>query len=195
MPVGDCQRAFGDAARRDGVPLEVVTIEGLTDAGHVGLPTSARTAERVLRSIYVALGGDEDDLRAGGHRPLRTDWFHGPSGTAIEVDERQHFTTDRMATLRTYPTDVALGFDLREYISLCEAHRLASDRYRAAKEARGFRRHGGRRAQRAYFDAVRDLALPALGFAPVVRIPVLDDDGAGAYRRVREPLRALLGLS
>jgi hypothetical protein len=195
VPLGDCQRAFGEAARRDGVRLEVVTIEGLTDAGHLGLPASATSAKRALRAVFVALGGDEDDLRAGGHRPLRPDWFHGPSGTAIEVDERQHFTTDRIATLTRYPSNAALGFDLSEYLTLCEAHRSAADRYRAAKEARGFRRDGGRRAQRAYFDAIRDLAIPALGFAPVIRVPALDDDGAGAYRRVRQPLRALLGLA
>ena len=142
----------------------------------------------------MALGGDEDDLRAGPHRALQPDWFHEPSDTPIEVDEQQHFTTDRLAALTLYPHAAPLGYDRRNYIALCEEHRGRSDRYRSAKEARGFRRPGGRRAQRAYFDAVRDLAMPALGFAPVVRIPVFDDDGAAAYQRERLTLRGLLGL-
>jgi hypothetical protein len=104
----------------------------------------------------------------------------------------QHFTSDRLITLQRYPLNVPLGYDLAEYVGMCQTHRSDADGYRFAKPARGFRRTGGRRAQRAYLDAVRDLALPALGYAPVLRVPVLDGDGAAAYRRARERLRAVL---
>ena len=42
---------------------------------------------------------------------------------------------------------------------------------------------GGRRAQRAYFDAVKDLLAPTFTGATLVRIPVLDrDPRAAAWR-------------
>jgi hypothetical protein len=72
---------------------------------------------------------------------------------------------------------------------------MSADDYRRSKEARGFRRPGGRRAQRAYFDALRDLAIPALGFSPVIRVDALDDNGAAAYRRRRDQIRSLLGVT
>lgn len=195
MAVGDCQYAFGEAARRDGVVLVAASIEGLTDAGHLGLPPEARNARRLLERIFLALGGDLDDLARGAHRSLRPDWFHDASDTAVEVDEEQHFTSDRLRTLSLYDADQPLGFDLSTYKALCEQHRASSDRYRAAKPARGFRREGGRRAQRAYFDAVRDIGLPALGFSPVIRVPAFGGDGRGAYLAARANLRERLGLT
>jgi hypothetical protein len=44
-------------------------------------------------------------------------------------------------------------------------------------------RFGARRAQRAYFDSVRDLAAPVFGNGPVIRVPAADCDGAIAYDR------------
>ena len=44
---------------------------------------------------------------------------------------------------------------------------------------------GGRRAQRAYFDSVGDLAAPVFGNGPVIRVPAPDCDGAIAYDRFR----------
>lgn len=194
MPVGDCQRAFGEAARRDGILLVSTSIEGLTSAGHLGLPSTARRIRTQLAGIFAMLGGDPEDLAGGPHPLLRLDWYHEPTGTPIEIDELQHFTTDRLATLRRYPSGVPLGYEIAQYVDLSKCLCARADGYRAAKEARGFRRVGGRRAQRAYFDAVRDLALPVVGCAPVVRVPATDDDGAAAYERVRTRLRATLGL-
>lgn len=193
MPVGDCQAAFGASARRDGVLLQAASIDGLTDAGHLAL--SPGVARAALERIFAALGGDEDDLAAGRHGLLRLDWYHDATSTPVEVDESQHFTSDRLVALRLYPPSAALGFDLEEYIALCERHAASADRYRAAKPARGFRRAGGRRAQRAYFDALRDLALPELGCRPVVRAPAIDGDGVAAYRRVRPLLQRAVGVA
>jgi hypothetical protein len=46
--------------------------------------------------------------------------------------------------------------------------------------------------ERAYHDALRDLATPAMGHPPLVRIAVLDGDGAAAYARHRADLLARL---
>ena len=192
MPVGDCQRAFGAAALADGLCLTSGRrFAGLSSAGHLSLGTAGQHVAADLGHIFQALGGDEGDLESGPHTSLQLDWFHEASGTAIEIDELQHFTADRLIALALYPHDVALGFDIDEYRRLCEANRTAADRYRFAKEARGFRRTGGRRAQRAYFDSVRDLALPALGYAPVVRVPAIDGDGGAAYGRISGRLQRL----
>jgi hypothetical protein len=50
----------------------------------------------------------------------------------------------------------------RRTIGLFLAPLLKSDNYRRPKEARGFG-IGGRQRQRAYYDALRDLATPATG--------------------------------
>lgn len=193
LPVGDCQRAFGIAALADGISLiSGRSLPGLSSAGHIALGAAAQDVAADLRRIFEALGGDEHDLEGGPHPPLQLDWFHEASRTAIEIDELQHFTSDRLVTLAHYPRNAPLGFDTDEYMSLCRANRTAADRYRLTKEARGFRLTGGRRAQRAYFDSVRDLALPALGYAPVVRVPAIDGDGAAAYGRMRAALRQRL---
>jgi hypothetical protein len=45
--------------------------------------------------------------------------------------------------------------------------------------------------ERAYHDALRDLATPAMGHPPLIRIPAPDGDGAAAYERHRSALLAL----
>lgn len=101
-------------------------------------------------------------------------------------------TSFRALSLRLYPPEVPLGYDRNEYHTLCGEWAPRSDRYRRSKPARGFG-PAGRQRQRAYHDALRDLATPAMGRPPVVRVPVLDGDGAAAYLRVRDDLRRQLG--
>jgi hypothetical protein len=50
---------------------------------------------------------------------------------------------------------------------------------------------GGVGRERAYHDALRDLATPAMGHPPLVRIAAPDGDGAAAYHRHRDALRSL----
>jgi hypothetical protein len=109
----------------------------------------------------------------------------------MEVDEFQHFTSWRLTTLSNYPENASLGFDRDEYERLCRAWSGKADRYRASKPARGFPT-AKRSAQRAYFDAVRDLLMPALGHPAVIRIPALDGDGEAAYLRNRTRIREAL---
>jgi hypothetical protein len=176
MPVGECQANFGVMARADGLRLTHLTIAGLTDAGHLALP-DASPSRTSLSRIFEFLGGDEKDLAAGAHASLRHDWVAEDARLIVEVDESQHFMSDRLLTLRNYPPDADVCFSVVEYISPCEALAGGSDAYRIAKPTRAFRRQGGRRAQRAYFDAVCDLAAPHFGWR-VFRVPAGHNDGA-----------------
>jgi hypothetical protein len=89
--------------------------------------------------------------------------YSGDHEQIVEVDEIQHFTSDRLSTLRLYPATSDLAFDLDAYVSLCKTWRVKGDGYRSAKPTVDFPHPGGRRAQRAYFDAMRDLAASGLG--------------------------------
>lgn len=108
------------------------------------------------------------------------------------MDESQHFTSFRLLTLDDYPADAPLGFDVEGYRALCAEWSPKSDKYRASKAAVGFG-DGGRQRQRAYHDALRDLAAPAMGCRPVVRVPAVDRDGRAAYGRGRDRLLGLVG--
>lgn len=145
-----------------------------------------------MENIYVALGGDLATLAIARTTTLRGDFLHVDSGTLIEVDESQHFTSARLRSLQLYPPDPPLGFDHGRYTDLCETWRGRSDNFYRTKAARGFG-IGGRKRQRAYYDALRDLATPAAGHPPLIRIDAADRDGADAYRRHRDRLRAALG--
>jgi hypothetical protein len=164
----------------------------LTNRGHLHLEEIGASVGLVnrLREIYLALGGDEQALasKRAGCDPT-PDFLYGPSRQLLEVDEIQHFTTDRRLTLEMYPSTLSLGFDIKAYNALCETWSTTADRYRATKQTRDFPHPGGRRAQRAYFDALRDLAAPWFGNGPVIRIPAPECDGRLAYRRFSAPAR------
>lgn len=193
MPVGATQNAFRDAARADGIELIGQRVEWLNRRGHLGLPNDGRfaAARAALERVYVALGGDLAMLATATTTPLRGDFVHAPSGTLIEVDESQHFTSARLRSLELYPPGSLLGFDRDRYVELCEQWHRRSDGYYRTKPARGFGA-GGRQRQRAYYDALRDLATPAAGRPPLIRIDAADRDAAEAYRRHRYRLHALL---
>jgi hypothetical protein len=46
---------------------------------------------------------------------------HPPTGTVIQVDGREHFTSFRLATLELYPAEAVVGFDLGEHQDLCRS--------------------------------------------------------------------------
>jgi hypothetical protein len=87
----------------------------------------------------------------------------------VELDEFQHFTSARRQTLDFYE-GVTHGLDLDSYRGHCRRTMDRADRYFAAKPASGFDWPGGRRAQRAYLDMVRDLLGPVYG-ERIVRVP------------------------
>jgi hypothetical protein len=190
MPVGDCQRAFQSAAAADGVALVAVRVPWINRRGHFDLAPRAEAAVAPLDEIFHALGGDETAQRGKTSTALTGDLYHEPSGTFIEIDESQHFTSFRLATFALYPSHAPLGFDVGVYRRLCEEWRDRSDRYRATKDAVGFGM-GGRQRQRAYNDALRDLVVPTMGHPPLIRIPAPTRDGAGAYAIARDTIAAL----
>lgn len=192
MPVRAAQADFAQAAARDGIQLEAAKVPWINQRGHYALPLrAAEVAGPALEAIFQALGGQSAGQAGKRVTALPGDFYHAPTGTFIETDETQHFTSFRLRTLELYPQGVALGFDKSLYTNLCGQWAPTADKYRAAKDATGFG-PGGRRRQRAYNDALRNLVIPAMSHPPVIRIPVLDDTGAAAYLRHREMLFSAL---
>jgi hypothetical protein len=200
----DVRSAFARAAADDGILLRAGAFDWLCEQGHVGLERVAkarrdpalvepvRAAVAVLANIYARLNGDLAVLHASRENLLLpAELVHEPSGTVIEVDEPAHFTSFRLVTLDLYPADAAVAFDLEEYKELCRAWCGRTDALDRGLAAKGFG-FGGVQRERAYHDALRDLASPAMGHPPLVRIPALDGDGEGAYHRHRETLLAAL---
>ncbi len=204
-PLDDPHVAFAQAAAQDGIALERRSFDWLSEQGHVGLERVAKArrdpalvapvmaALELLGAICARLGGDVPVLAASRENLLLTvDLVHAPTGTVIQVDGPAHFTSFRLAALGLYPADVAVGFDLEEHRELCRAWCARTDGLSRGLAAKGFG-FGGVQRQRAYHDSLRDLATPAMGHPPLVRIPATDDDGAAAYRRHRAFLSALAG--
>lgn len=182
-------------ARESGIELEVgSSMPWLSNQGHLN-PVLAASVPRgtlqILAALYRRLGGDESALaskRPGGG--LRPDFIlRGPS-LVVEVDEVQHFTSDRLLTLDVYPKGAQIAFDIDEYRRLAGRWSQIADRYRAAKPAVDFPHPGGRRAQRAYFDALRDLVAPSVGWK-VLRVPAPECDPVIASARLANQLAEL----
>ena len=205
MPPDEVHVAFAQAAARDGVELGSRSFDWLCEQGHIGLERVAKArrdatlvrpvtaALELLGKIHARLKGDVAVLYASRENLLLpVDLVHESTGTLIEVDGPAHFTSPRLAALELYPVDVAVGFDLDEHRRLCRAWCSRTDGVGRGLAAKGFGFGGGQR-ERAYHDALRDLATPAMGHPPLVRITALDGDGAGAYRRNRASLLKLLG--
>ena len=79
-------------------------------------------------------------------------------------------------------------------MQLCRTWCARTDGLDRGLAAKGFG-FGGLQRERAYHDALRDLATPAMGHPPLIRIAAVDGDGAAAYRRHRASLLALSASS
>ena len=205
MAPGDVQSAFAAAAAQDGIALQSASFDWLCEQGHVGLERVAKArrdpalvepviaALDQLQAIYARLKGDVSVLHAARENLLLpVELVHLPTGTVVEVDDAAHFTSFRLAALELYRPDAALGFDLGEHAALCREWCARTDGLDRGLAAKGFG-FGGRQRERAYHDALRDLAVPAMGHPPVLRIAAVDGDGAAAYARHRDALLALSG--
>lgn len=204
MAPGDVQSAFARAAAEDGILLESRSFDWLCEQGHVGLERVAKArrdpalvepvtaALESLEAIYARLKGDVSVLHASRENLLLpVELVHDATGTVLEVDESPHFTSFRLAALELYPDDLTLGFDLEQYKELCRAWCSSTDGLGRGLPAKGFG-FGGLQRERAYHDALLDLAAPAMGHPPVLRVAAVDGDGSAAYRRHRPTLRRLL---
>jgi hypothetical protein len=201
---GDVQSAFARAAGADGIVLAGGSFDWLCEQGHVGLERVAKARRdpslvapviavvAALATIYTRLKGDSSVLSASRENLLLpVDLLHEPTGTLIQLDEPVHFTSFRLSALGFYPAGVALGFDLDAYKQLCRDWCAETDGLARGLAAKGFG-FGGVQRERAYHDALFDLATPAMGHPPLVRVAVLDGDGAAAYHRQRVSLAARL---
>jgi hypothetical protein len=197
--------AFAEAAAEDGVELEPATFDWLCEQGHVGLERVAKArrdpsivapvlaALEALDAIHARLQGDVSVLHASRENLLwPVDLAHAPSRTLMAVDGPEHLTSFRLAALDLYPADARLGFDMEEYRALCLEHAPGNDGLARGMPAKGFG-FGGVQRERAYQDSLRDLATPAMGHPPFVRVAAPDGDGAAAWRRQRRSLLRLLG--
>ena len=191
----------GEGRHRFGAPW----FNWLCEQGHLGLDRIADETEddeiiaraagpvETLGEIYAELGGDlAVRYSCRGNMYIPGDFVHEPTNTLIEVDEGFHFTSFRLLTLDLYPKDLELGFDIDEYRELCRELAPQYDRYKQALAAKGFG-IGGTQRERAYHDSLRDLGAAVVGHPPVIRIPVVDGDGAAAYARNRDSLLKRLG--
>jgi hypothetical protein len=203
VAVDDVQVAFARAAAADGVALGPATFDWLCEQGHVGLERVARArrepaivapvkaALAVLAAIYARLGGDGAVLAAARENLLLpVALVHAESGTIVALDEPPHFTSFRLTALDLYPPGAAVGFDVEEHRALCRALCERTDGLGRGLAAQGFG-FGGVPRERAYRDALLDLAAPAMGHPPVLRIAEVDGDGAAAYGRHRDALARL----
>jgi hypothetical protein len=195
--------AFAHEAAGDGIVLAPRTFDWLCEQGHVGLERVAKArrdpvivvpvkaALERLAAIFARLKGDESVLHAAREKLLLpVELVHEPTGTVVEVDGPEHFTSFRLVALELYPA----GCDVTEQAALCRELAPRTDRLERGLAAKGFG-FGGRPRERAYHDALFDLAVPAMGHPPVIRVAAADEDGAAAYRRRRDALRAALSES
>jgi hypothetical protein len=166
----------------------------LTTRGHLEPLVQREAPAEVLATLDVihrSLGGDARLLAAKHAQPLGIDLL-GPHGELIELDEVQHFTSARRDTLRWYPGVTSLGFTLGfsidQYRSLIDVWRAKANAVFTRQLGADFDFQGGRRAQRAYFDAVKDLLAPTFTGATLVRIPVVDRDPRAAALAIRRRL-------
>lgn len=205
MATGDAQSAFAQAAAEDGIVLEAQSFDWLCEQGHVGLERVAKArrdpalvgpvtaALATLGAIYARLKGDVSVLYASRENLLLpVELVHVPSGTVIQVDESPHFTSFRLTALELYPDTATVAFDLDEHKELCRSWCSRTDGLARGLPAKGFG-FGGLQRERAYRDALCDLAAPAMGHPPVIRIAAVDGDGVAAYRAHRTSLLALAG--
>ena len=122
---------------------------------------------------------------------LPVDLVHAPTGTVIEVDGAGALHLVPPHPLDLYPADVGGRLRPRRVPrSSATRARAAGDRLARGLPAKGFG-FGGVQRERAYHDALLDLATPAMGHPPVVRIAAPDGDGAAAYARHRDALPTL----
>ncbi|MFI2565408.1 hypothetical protein [Paenarthrobacter sp. NPDC018779] len=191
MAVGDCEKSFAETALKHGIKLVRYKRPWLNQRGHFDLPQTASAIALPLEQIFAMLGGNAAEQSAKRTTPLPGDFIHEDTGTLIEVDEMQHFTSFRLQTFSFYPVESPLGFDVEAYLWHCRRYSSSADKYRQTKTAPAFG-NGGRQRQRAYYDALRDLAAPAMGHPPLIRIPAPEGNGRAAFEQNRERILSAL---
>ncbi len=178
-------------ARERGVRLSPApAARWLTERGHLNpiVQTCAPTVVvDALDELHSALGGDRRTLARARDVPVRPGLQVPASGQLVEIDDVGHLTADRLASLAYYPSGTVLGFNLDQYRSLIEDWRERAARVFTKRWSADFDFAGGRRARRAYEDALRDLLTPVFTGLPLLRIAAPDGcpDAAAGQLAIR----------
>lgn len=152
-----------------------------------------------IMKVFHALNGDNAALENKKPRKLSPDaYFGGKWNFFFEFDELQHFTAFKLMALSVYPKELIYGFPVNEYMAHCEKHHSKA----LAKGPAGYRKpkdefpfENGRAAQRAFFDAFRDLQPQMHGLNPTIRISEFDiKNGISLKSKLREVLKKRLEL-
>lgn len=153
----------------------------LTERGHLN-PIVQRDAPvaviDALDELHAALGGDRRALARGRDVPVRPGLVVAGTGQIVQVDDIGHLTSDRLASLAFYPAGARIGFSLEQYRAVIETCRERAARVFTKRWSADFDFAGGRRARRAYEDALRDLLVPIFTGLPLLRIAAPDPDPA-----------------
>lgn len=166
-------RALGASAIA-GAPLHWLPSRGHLDP-IVQRDAPAEVVE-ALDELHAALGGNRSALARKAATSLQPDLVVASSGQLVEIDEIQHFTAARLTSLSLYPSRVSFGFSIDHYRSLIDTWKAKANAVFTRRWSPDFDFVGGRRAQRAYYDALKDLLAPTFTGMPVLRIPVPDGD-------------------
>jgi hypothetical protein len=192
----ECEVGIAVEAAKEGLFLSPgINFEWIGTKGPYGLSGKTAIVYESVMSVAIALGADLDAMRLAQRivRP-RADLMHKESGVIIEVDEIQHFTSHRLLSFESYPDDAPLGFDLEDYRELCAQHHVKADKAWGTKKTATFGpRSRGR--QRAFYDALKDLSLPAVGLPPIVRIAVPDRDYLRAWNQAKNRVFAAVAAA
>jgi hypothetical protein len=203
--VADYEEALATEAAKDGIELEAHQFEWASEPGHLAVAyladksgdfdvmQRAEIAVPALEQMFNRLKGLTPVLHSCRvNKPYMAVLVHLPTATIVELDDVLHFTTGRLTTLDLYPPEVPLGYDIKQYKELCREHAPTSDRWRYGLASKMFGFHGLQN-ERAYQDAIRDVAAWVMGFSPLIRVPAIDSDGVAAYARSRDMLLRKLG--
>jgi hypothetical protein len=192
------EESFAQAAAKDGLELEPQTFTWASEPGHLAVsyladrsrdPRIMQRAEvgsPALQQMFRRMKGLDPVLASCRLTvPYPAVLVHMGTATIVELDGPLHFSTARLTTLDLYPGEVPLGFDIKQYKEMCREYAPKTDRWRYGLASKTFGFHG-MQSERAYHDAVRDLAAWVMGFPPLVRITATDEDGEAAYARAKE---------
>lgn len=181
------------AAREHGIHLTVAPpARWLTDRGHltpIVRDTAPAEVIEALDELHDGLGGNRRALQRARTVALRPGLRIESTGQLVEIDDLGHLTTARLASLSYYPEGSPIGFCVEQYRALIETWRDRASRVFTKRWNADFDFAGGRRARRAYDDAVRDLLAPVFSGLPAIRIAAPDGDARSAVRE----LGALIG--
>src|SRR5262249_3316266 len=121
--MGATEQRFFELSIEHALNLDGSTqVPQLTNRGHLEPALTGLVPDDViesLRAIFVALAGDENALRSKRARALRPDFIDVARAKLVEIDETQHFTTERLTSFAYYPASgVEVGYDIAEYNAL-----------------------------------------------------------------------------